>query len=96
MRAHGEIADAVAELVGDELVVRLREPLRGVARGQTLVLYRPDPRRRRGARLGGAKEVIPFGRNSIFLYLWVRVLRLDMTQVVTILFQNWSEVGAVD
>lgn len=43
MRAHGETADAVAELVGDELVVRLRAPLRGVARGQTLVLYRPDP-----------------------------------------------------
>jgi tRNA-specific 2-thiouridylase len=33
----------VAELIGDELVVRLRTPLRGVARGQTLVLYRPDP-----------------------------------------------------
>jgi tRNA-uridine 2-sulfurtransferase len=43
VRAHGETASAVAELVGDELVVRLREPLRGVARGQTLVLYRPDP-----------------------------------------------------
>jgi tRNA-uridine 2-sulfurtransferase len=43
VRAHGEIARAVAELVGDELVVRLRAPLRGVARGQTLVLYRPDP-----------------------------------------------------
>ncbi|OBI07381.1 tRNA 2-thiouridine(34) synthase MnmA [Mycobacterium scrofulaceum] len=43
VRAHGETAEAVAELVGDELVVRLRAPLRGVARGQTLVLYRPDP-----------------------------------------------------
>lgn len=42
VRAHGETASAVAELVGDELVVRLRAPLRGVARGQTLVLYRPD------------------------------------------------------
>ena len=42
VRAHGETVDAVAELVGDELVVRLRAPLRGVARGQTLVLYRPD------------------------------------------------------
>ena len=42
VRAHGETADAVAELVGDELVVRLRAPMRGVARGQTLVLYRPD------------------------------------------------------
>lgn len=43
VRAHGETAEAVAELAGDELVVRLRAPLRGVARGQTLVLYRPDP-----------------------------------------------------
>jgi tRNA-uridine 2-sulfurtransferase len=43
VRAHGEITDADAELVGDELVVRLRTPLRGVACGQTLVLYRPDP-----------------------------------------------------
>ncbi len=43
VRAHGETADAVAELIGNELVVRLRDPLRGVARGQTLVLYRPDP-----------------------------------------------------
>jgi tRNA-uridine 2-sulfurtransferase len=43
VRAHGETASAVAELVGDELVVGLRSPLRGVARGQTMVLYRPDP-----------------------------------------------------
>ncbi|WP_156764722.1 tRNA 2-thiouridine(34) synthase MnmA [Mycobacterium sp. 1081908.1] len=43
VRAHGETVGAVAELVGDELVVRLRNPLRGVAPGQTLVLYRPDP-----------------------------------------------------
>lgn len=43
VRAHGETVSAVAELVGDELVVRLRAPLRGVACGQTLVLYRPDP-----------------------------------------------------
>ena len=43
VRAHGEIVDAVAELARDELVVRLRSALRGVAPGQTLVLYRPDP-----------------------------------------------------
>jgi tRNA-uridine 2-sulfurtransferase len=43
VRAHGEAVDAVAELAGDELVVRLRTALRGVAPGQTLVLYRPDP-----------------------------------------------------
>ncbi|MFZ1175162.1 MAG: tRNA 2-thiouridine(34) synthase MnmA, partial [Mycobacterium sp.] len=42
VRAHGEMVSAVAELIGGELVVRLRAPLRGVAPGQTLVLYRPD------------------------------------------------------
>ena len=41
--AHGGIVDAVAELRGDALEVSLRRPLRGVAPGQTLVLYRPDP-----------------------------------------------------
>ena len=43
VRAHGGVVPAVAELVGDELTVALRTPLRGVAPGQTLVLYRPDP-----------------------------------------------------
>jgi tRNA-specific 2-thiouridylase len=42
VRAHGEAVDAVAELAGNELLVRLRTPLRGVAPGQALVLYRPD------------------------------------------------------
>lgn len=43
VRAHGETVAAVAELVDDTLDVRLRTPLRGVARGQTVALYRPDP-----------------------------------------------------
>ncbi len=43
VRAHGGIAQAVAEVRGDTLVATLRSPLRGVAAGQTLVLYRPDP-----------------------------------------------------
>ncbi len=43
VRAHGEAVSARAELIGDELVVRLCTPLRGVAPGQTLALYRPDP-----------------------------------------------------
>ncbi len=43
VRAHGETVSARAELIGDELVVRLCTPLRGVAPGQTLVLYAPDP-----------------------------------------------------
>ena len=42
VRAHGGIADAVAEFDGDTLHARLRTPLRGVAPGQTMVCYRPD------------------------------------------------------
>ncbi|OBG83645.1 tRNA 2-thiouridine(34) synthase MnmA [Mycobacterium sp. E802] len=42
VRAHGGITDAVAELRDGRLVVSLRTPLRGVAPGQTMVLYRPD------------------------------------------------------
>ena len=42
VRAHGGIADAVAEVRDGDLVVDLRAPLRGVAAGQTMVLYRPD------------------------------------------------------
>ncbi len=59
MRAHGEIANAVAELIGDELVVQLRAPLRGVARGQTLVLYRPDPE---GDEVIGSATIAGTGR----------------------------------
>ncbi len=43
VRAHGGIAEAVARLSDGKLIVDLRTPLRGVAPGQTLVLYRPDP-----------------------------------------------------
>ncbi len=42
VRAHGEIVPALAEYVDGALRVRLRSALRGVAAGQTLVLYRPD------------------------------------------------------
>jgi tRNA-uridine 2-sulfurtransferase len=42
VRAHGGVVDAVAEHVGDRLDARLRQQLRGVAPGQTMVLYRPD------------------------------------------------------
>jgi len=43
VRAHGGLAAAVAEAVGDGgLSIALREPLTGVARGQAAVLYRPD------------------------------------------------------
>ncbi len=43
VRAHGEATPGVAELVGGHLQVALRAPQRGIAPGQTMVLYRPDP-----------------------------------------------------
>ncbi|HEX4722943.1 MAG TPA: tRNA methyl transferase PRC-barrel domain-containing protein, partial [Pseudonocardiaceae bacterium] len=43
VRAHGGLASATASLAGDELVIRLTEPLSGVAPGQAAVLYRSDP-----------------------------------------------------
>ncbi|MGW5314946.1 tRNA 2-thiouridine(34) synthase MnmA [Nocardia thailandica] len=42
VRAHGGTAPAIAEPDGAGLVVRLKEPLTGVAKGQAVVLYRPD------------------------------------------------------
>jgi tRNA-specific 2-thiouridylase len=43
VRAHGGVAEGVAEVRDGRLVVDLRAPLRGVAPGQTMVLYRRDP-----------------------------------------------------
>ncbi len=43
VRAHGGCASAVAEAVHDGVLVALRAPLRGVAPGQAVALYRPDP-----------------------------------------------------
>ncbi|NIH84991.1 tRNA 2-thiouridine(34) synthase MnmA [Amycolatopsis granulosa] len=42
VRAHGGLAEAVADLDGDQVSIQLREPLTGVAPGQVAVLYRPD------------------------------------------------------
>ncbi|MER7010083.1 tRNA 2-thiouridine(34) synthase MnmA [Saccharopolyspora sp. NPDC000359] len=42
VRAHGGTAEAVAEAEGEGIQVHLRQPLRGVAPGQAIVLYRPD------------------------------------------------------
>ena len=42
VRAHGSVTGCVAELVGDRLQVRLEVPVRGVAPGQTVVLYDGD------------------------------------------------------
>lgn len=43
LRAHGEPVPAVVRLDGDGLTVELRHPARGVAPGQAVVAYRPDP-----------------------------------------------------
>jgi tRNA-specific 2-thiouridylase len=43
VRAHGGVAAGMAAIADGQVQVALREPLRGVAPGQTMVLYRPDP-----------------------------------------------------
>ncbi|MEV0456813.1 tRNA 2-thiouridine(34) synthase MnmA [Catellatospora methionotrophica] len=43
LRAHGRPAPAVVELDGAALSARLRRPERGIAAGQAVVAYRPDP-----------------------------------------------------
>ena len=43
LRAHGEPVPAVVSLVDGRLVAELRRPVRGVAAGQAIVAYRPDP-----------------------------------------------------
>jgi len=43
VRAHGAVVAGIAGLGEGRLQVALSEPLRGVAPGQTMVLYRPDP-----------------------------------------------------
>jgi len=43
LRAHGEPLDARVSVADGELVARLRAPARGIAPGQAVVAYRPDP-----------------------------------------------------
>ena len=43
VRAHGEAVPATARPEADRLCVELDEPVRGVAPGQAVVLYAPDP-----------------------------------------------------
>jgi len=43
LRAHGEPVPATVRLTGSRLVAALDRPVRGVAAGQALVAYRPDP-----------------------------------------------------
>jgi tRNA-specific 2-thiouridylase len=43
VRAHGGCATAVVEALNGGVLVQLRQPLRGVAPGQAVAFYRPDP-----------------------------------------------------
>ncbi|MEV4755376.1 tRNA 2-thiouridine(34) synthase MnmA [Micromonospora sp. NPDC049559] len=43
LRAHGEVVPATVRLDGGELRAELHRPVRGVAPGQAIVAYRPDP-----------------------------------------------------
>ncbi len=43
LRAHGESTPATVTFDGDRATAKLRHPVRGVAAGQALVFYRPDP-----------------------------------------------------
>ncbi len=43
LRAHGDVVPATVALDGDRLHAELRRPVRGVAAGQAVVAYRPDP-----------------------------------------------------
>jgi tRNA-specific 2-thiouridylase len=43
VRAHGGVAPATVHPDGSGLRVELGEPLRGVAPGQAVAVYRPDP-----------------------------------------------------
>jgi tRNA-specific 2-thiouridylase len=43
LRAHGDTAPAAVTIDRDRVTARLRRPVRGVAPGQALVLYQPDP-----------------------------------------------------
>ncbi len=43
LRAHGDPVPAVVSLVDGRLEAALRHPVRGVAAGQAMVAYRPDP-----------------------------------------------------
>jgi tRNA-specific 2-thiouridylase len=43
VRAHGGLAPATVYPSGPDVRIELAEPLRGVAPGQAVALYRPDP-----------------------------------------------------
>ena len=70
VRAHGGLAAAEVGTGPDRLTVRLDEPLRGVAPGQTVALYRPDP---------GDGDLV-LGSATITATVWPRRLRDSRTR----------------
>jgi tRNA-specific 2-thiouridylase len=61
VRAHGGIAAGIADVADGVLHVALRTPLRGVAPGQTMVLFRPDPA---GDEVIGSATIVRNGERS--------------------------------
>ncbi|MGN6333354.1 MAG: tRNA 2-thiouridine(34) synthase MnmA [Motilibacteraceae bacterium] len=61
VRAHGEAVPARADVVDGALVVELERPVHGVAPGQSVVLYLPDPR---GDRAVGSATIARAGQRS--------------------------------
>lgn len=57
LRAHGQEIPGVSRIEGAQLVVRLHRPTRGVAPGQTMVLYH-------GTRVVGSATIIRTGRRA--------------------------------
>src|SRR5581483_9386152 len=43
LRAHGEVVPATVTVHSGRLIAELKKPARGVAAGQAIVAYRPDP-----------------------------------------------------
>ena len=59
VRAHGGVAAGAAGVTDGLLHVALRAPLRGVAPGQTMVIYRPDPD---GDEVIASATIVPVAR----------------------------------
>lgn len=59
VRAHGGVAAGTAGVTDGLLQVELRTPLRGVAPGQTMVIYRPDPD---GDEVIASATIVPVAR----------------------------------
>ena len=58
VRAHGEAVPGTVTRTGSRLAIELDSPLRGVARGQAVVLYLPEPE---GDRVLGSGTVVETG-----------------------------------